>query len=187
MTRDRRLRRVARRRIASHARDATDPTRTRRRRFFAPNSAFRGVAVDLDVFRIPRRRMPQGALKSREKLASGRRATPGKKAGALAAANRHGKIIKQRKGKFIKAPKASSALVNAHAASSSITREVNAKNELEFSRKATASGGTFRLLQRPEGVELDKKLTGPKPKKAKPVVKTPLTLQKEKDAAKWSY
>lgn len=187
MTRDRRLTRVARRRIASHARDASDADAAAGALFFSPPIRDVAVGLDLDVFRIPRRRMPQGALKSREKLASGRRATPGKKAGALAAANRHGKIIKQRKGKFIKAPKASSALVNAHAASSSITREVNAKNELEFSRKATASGGTFRLLQRPEGVELDKKLTGPKPKKAKPVVKTPLTLQKEKDAAKWSY
>jgi len=136
-----------------------------------------------------RRRMAQGqALKSKAKRASGRSATAGKK--TPTAANRHGKVIKQRKGKFLKPPKrggTSASAVSAYDQNARITKEVNAKNELEFSRRATSSGGTFRLLQAPEGVELDASRQGPKPKKRKTVVKTPAQLQAEKNAAKWSY
>jgi len=98
------------------------------------------------------------------------------------------KIIKQRKGKFAFSPSSTASVVSRHKQNADITRQVNEKNELEFSRRATASGGTFRLLKAPEGVELGEANRGPKPKKrAKPVVKTPAQLQAEKNASKWSY
>jgi len=110
---------------------------------------------------------------NRKKLASGN----------LKAANRHGKVVKQRKGKFNKPPKGSSEAAKQNRA---ITRDVNLKNELEFSRKATSSGGTLRVLKAPEGSEIE--IRGPKPKKRAPtVVKTPAQLQAEKKASKWSY
>ena len=163
------------------------PRRTRR---------FRTEAIDLRSRKsrradAERRRMAQGqGLKSKAKRASGRSASAGKK--TPTAANRHGKVIKQRKGKFLKPPKrgganASASAVSVYEQNARITKEVNAKNELEFSRLATSSGGTFRLLQAPEGVELDPSRQGPKPKKRKTVVKTPAQLQAEKKAAKWSY
>jgi hypothetical protein len=110
---------------------------------------------------------------NRKKLASGN----------LKAANRHGKVVKQRKGKFNKPPKGSTEAAKQNRA---ITRDVNLKNELEFSRKATSSGGTLRVLKAPEGSEIE--IRGPKPKKRAPtVVKTPAQLQAEKKASKWSY
>ena len=130
--------------------------------------------------------MPQGqTLKSKAKRATGRVGAGKTK---KVAANRHGKIIKQRKGKFAFSPSSTASVVSRHKQNADITRQVNEKNELEFSRRATASGGTFRLLKAPEGVELGEANRGPKPKKrAKPVVKTPAQLQAEKNASKWSY
>jgi hypothetical protein len=130
--------------------------------------------------------MPQGqTLKSTAKRATGRVGAGKTK---KVAANRHGKIIKQRKGKFAFSPSSTASVVSRHKQNADITRQVNEKNELEFSRRATASGGTFRLLKAPEGVELGEANRGPKPKKrAKPVVKTPAQLQAEKNASKWSY
>jgi hypothetical protein len=102
---------------------------------------------------------------------------------AKKAANRHGKAVSTRKGRFNKPVKGSTEALKQDKA---ITRDVNLKNELEFSRKATSNGGSLRVLKAPEGTEVE--IRGPKPKKrAPPVVKTPAQLQAEKVAAKWSY
>ena len=108
-----------------------------------------------------------------------------KQSGNALAANRHGKVLKQRKGKFLKPVRGSSEAVKQNKA---ITRDVNLKNEIEFARKATSSGGTLRVLKAPEGTPVNAP-RGPKPKKTRPntVVKTPAQLQAEKNASKWSY
>jgi len=183
----------ARRRPIRAAADAENDAKKRRRPIGTDSKRF---AIRFESFaRVTPRSgftlalMPQGqTLKSRAKRATGR-VGGGKK--TKVAANRHGKIIKQRKGKFAFAPTTASntaSVVSRHKQNADITRQVNEKNELEFSRRATASGGTFRLLKAPEGVELGEANRGPKPKKrAKPVVKTPAQLQAEKNASKWSY
>ena len=85
------------------------------------------------------------------------------------AANRHGVRIKQRKGKFDKPATGSAAATKLH---KEITRDVNLKNEVEASRRATQSGGTLRLVRPPADATAE--VRGPKPKlNKKPVVKTP--------------
>jgi len=98
------------------------------------------------------------------------------------AANRHGKLSLTRKGKFAKPPSSFSiSLVNNQA----ITKEVNAKNEREFSRLATQNGGSLRVLRAPEGEEVAPRAL--KPKRAKPAVKTPNEIAKDKAKGKYSY
>lgn len=84
------------------------------------------------------------------------------------AKNRHGKRIETRKGQFLKK---TNKLTDNLKASIKITREVNLKNELEFARRATSSGGTLRVIKAPEGTEKGDGIKGPRPKKQKPVVK----------------
>lgn len=84
------------------------------------------------------------------------------------AKNRHGKRIETRKGQFLKK---TNKLTDNLKASIQITREVNLKNELEFARRATSSGGTLRVIKAPEGTEKGDGIKGPRPKKQKPVVK----------------
>ena len=84
------------------------------------------------------------------------------------AKNRHRKRIETRKGQFLKK---TNKLTDNLKASIKITREVNLKNELEFARRATSSGGTLRVIKAPEGTEKGDGIKGPRPKKQKPVVK----------------
>ena len=109
--------------------------------------------------------MPQqSSFKKSKKSASHQLANSLKKQKQIAK-NRHGKRIETRKGKF---QKKSNKLTDNLKASLQITREVNLKNELEFARRATSSGGTLRVIKAPEGTE---KGESTRPKKQKPVVK----------------
>ena len=109
--------------------------------------------------------MPQqSSFKKSKKSASHQLANSLKKQKQIAK-NRHGKRIETRKGKF---QKKSNKLTDNLKASLQITQEVNLKNELEFARRATSSGGTLRLIKAPEGTE---KGESTRPKKQKPVVK----------------
>jgi len=112
--------------------------------------------------------MPQqSSFKKAKKSASHQLANSLKKQKQIAK-NRHGKRIETRKGTF---QKKSNKLTDNLKASMQITREVNLKNELEFARRATSSGGTLRLIKAPEGTEKGEGIKVPRPKKQKPVVK----------------
>jgi hypothetical protein len=82
--------------------------------------------------------------------------------------NRHGKRIEQRKGKFQKQGKQKSQnLTKLMKQSLAMTKEVNLKNELEFARRATSSGGTMRIVKAPAKDPTEQTRKGPKPQKKK--------------------
>ena len=84
------------------------------------------------------------------------------------AKNRHGKRIEQRKGKFQKQGKQKSQnLTKLMKQSLAMTKEVNLKNELEFARRATSSGGTMRIVKAPAKDPTEQTRKGPKPQKKK--------------------
>jgi len=89
------------------------------------------------------------------------------------AKNRHGKRIEQRKGKFQKQGKQSNNgqkgqnLTKLMKQSLAMTKEVNLKNELEFARRATSSGGTMRIVKAPAKDPTEQTRKGPKPQKKK--------------------
>jgi hypothetical protein len=86
--------------------------------------------------------------------------------------NRHGKRIEQRKGKFQKQGKQANGqksqnLTKLMKQSLAMTKEVNLKNELEFARRATSSGGTMRIVKAPAKDPTEQTRKGPKPQKKK--------------------
>mmetsp|Transcript_16925 Transcript_16925/g.41588 ORF Transcript_16925/g.41588 Transcript_16925/m.41588 type:complete len:119 (-) Transcript_16925:141-497(-) len=105
---------------------------------------------------------------TQKSLSKGRKAPQMERGGAKKgpAANKHGKINKQRKGKFDKPAIGSAAAIRMN---KEITRDVNLKNEVEASRRATQSGGTLRLVRPPADTQVE--VRGPKPKLVKKLVK----------------
>ena len=106
--------------------------------------------------------MPQKALGKVKKIPR-----LGKKAPAM---NRHGKLAKQKKGKFdkkaiVRGANATTDYLN----SKTLSAQLNAKNETEAARRATQTGGKMHVVRPPPGTTSEPR--GPKSKKQGPVVK----------------
>jgi hypothetical protein len=82
--------------------------------------------------------MPQKPLKANKKIEKKKQP----------AANRHGKVPQQRKGKYDKPPKKGIELER-YVENKELTRDINAMNEANFSAVAESKGGRLKALKEP--------------------------------------
>ncbi|KAK9904149.1 hypothetical protein WJX75_005438 [Coccomyxa subellipsoidea] len=94
--------------------------------------------------------MPQKALFNKVRKSQGK----------SLAANRHGKVVKHKKGNFVLLPKRDSAkkILND---GKELTKAINHKNEEAAAGKAEQSGGRLGIVKAPPGTDKDSK-AGPK-------------------------
>ncbi|EIE20279.1 hypothetical protein COCSUDRAFT_54449 [Coccomyxa subellipsoidea C-169] len=97
--------------------------------------------------------MPQKALFNKARKTQGK----------SLAANRHGKILKQKKGKFALQPKRDSAKKILDDGME-LTKAINKKNEEAAAGKAEQSGGRLGIVKAPPSADKDSKYGPKKPR-----------------------